>query len=219
MNVGSRQAAAIPFRRDGERLSFCLVTTSGGGKWTFPKGIIEPGATVRETALKEAFEEAGLHGTLVGDPIGSFEQTKWGDTFSVEVYLMDVTRATPPGRRTICASVGGVAATRLWCGGVPSMTSFSNRSGNFSRPNPVGPCVATPTDSERCDLRILESGPHRTRATTDAENRCGRRPRLPASTPRRRPGITRTSRDTWDRFARFIRTNYASSARVAVSSW
>ena len=93
MDTAPRQAAAIPFRRNGNEFSICLVTTSGGSKWTFPKGIIEPGETARETALKEAFEEAGLHGTLVGDPIGSFEQTKWGDTFSVEVYLMEVTRA------------------------------------------------------------------------------------------------------------------------------
>ena len=88
-----RQAAAIPFRRDGTEFSFCLVTTSGGGNWTFPKGIIEPGDTARETALKEAFEEAGLYGTLIGGPVGSFAQTKWGSTFSVEVYLMNVTKA------------------------------------------------------------------------------------------------------------------------------
>ena len=41
--------------------------------------------------MKEAVEEAGLHGALVGDAIGSFEQTKWGQTFTVAVYLMDVT--------------------------------------------------------------------------------------------------------------------------------
>ena len=91
MDLVPRQAAEIPFRQDGTEFSFCLVTTSDGGRWTFPKGIIEPGDTARDTALKEALEEAGLHGTLIGDPLGSFEQTKWGSTFSVQVYLMNVT--------------------------------------------------------------------------------------------------------------------------------
>lgn len=86
------QASVIPFRvRDGE-ISFCLITTSSGGKWTFPKGTIEPGDTGRQTALKEAFEEAGLHGDLIGEPVGSFQQTKWSTDFAVEVYLMDVTQ-------------------------------------------------------------------------------------------------------------------------------
>ena len=86
-----QQAGVIPFkRREGETV-FCLITTSSGHQWTFPKGIIERGDSARETALKEAVEEAGLHGELVGDAIGSFEQTKWGQTFTVAVYLMDVT--------------------------------------------------------------------------------------------------------------------------------
>ena len=89
--MSRNQAGAIPFRREAGRPSFCLITTSGGTRWGFPKGIIEPGDTARETALKETLEEAGLRGEVVGEPVGTFEQAKWGSTFTVEMYLMEVT--------------------------------------------------------------------------------------------------------------------------------
>ncbi len=88
----SRQAGAIPFRHTKGVPSFCLITTSSGGHWGFPKGIIEPGDTAEETALKEAGEEAGLHGKIVGSAVGSFQQQKWGITWTVEVFLMRVTK-------------------------------------------------------------------------------------------------------------------------------
>ncbi len=89
----ARQAGVIPFRRQSGVTTYCLVTTSSGRRWTIPKGIIERGESAREAALKEAYEEAGLHGELIGAPVGSFTQKKWGLTFTVEVYLMDVTHA------------------------------------------------------------------------------------------------------------------------------
>jgi 8-oxo-dGTP pyrophosphatase MutT (NUDIX family) len=56
----------------------------------FPKGIIDPGETYAETALKEAHEEAGLHGRIVGEPLGTYEYSKWGTTLEVTVVLMEV---------------------------------------------------------------------------------------------------------------------------------
>lgn len=86
-----RQASAIPFRvRDG-RLEFCQITSIKRGHWGFPKGIIDPGETSEETALKEAEEEAGLSGRLVGEPLGEYEYSKWASTLRVIVYLMEVT--------------------------------------------------------------------------------------------------------------------------------
>jgi 8-oxo-dGTP pyrophosphatase MutT (NUDIX family) len=85
------QASAVPFRRRRGRLEFCLITTSRGN-WIFPKGIVDPGETCVETALKEAFEEAGLHGRIVGDPLGAFELAKFGKTFEVVTLLMEVQR-------------------------------------------------------------------------------------------------------------------------------
>jgi 8-oxo-dGTP pyrophosphatase MutT (NUDIX family) len=85
------QASAIPFRRRRDRLEFCLITTSRGN-WIFPKGIVDPGETREQAALKEAFEEAGLHGNIVGPPIGTYELSKFGKIFEVTVLLMEVTR-------------------------------------------------------------------------------------------------------------------------------
>ena len=86
----ARQAGVIPFRRQSGVTTFCLITTSSGRRWTIPKGIIEASESARETALKEAMEEAGLHGELIGPPVGSYAQKKWGLNFTVDVFLMNV---------------------------------------------------------------------------------------------------------------------------------
>lgn len=58
------QVAAVCHRvRDG-RIEFLLVQTRGGGRWTFPKGSVEPGLTHAQAAALEAFEEAGVHGRI-----------------------------------------------------------------------------------------------------------------------------------------------------------
>ena len=87
------QAAAIPYRfREGEP-EFCLITSIRKGTWGVPKGIIDPGETAAETALKEAEEEGGLHGRIVGEPLGHYQYYKWNTTLQVTVYLMEVTAA------------------------------------------------------------------------------------------------------------------------------
>jgi len=85
------QAGTIPYRFRRGRPEFCLITSIRKGAWGFPKGIIDPGETPEETALKESEEEAGLHGHIVGDPLGHYEYRKWGAALLVTVYLMQVT--------------------------------------------------------------------------------------------------------------------------------
>jgi phosphohistidine phosphatase len=85
------QASAVPFRRFGERVEFCLITTSAG-RWGFPKGHIDPGETPEQTALKEALEEAGLHGRIVGSPLVGYRADKNGQSKRVVALLMEVTR-------------------------------------------------------------------------------------------------------------------------------
>ncbi len=87
------QAAAIPYRLREGRPEFCLITSIRRGTWGFPKGIVDPGETASETALKEAEEEAGLHGRIVGEPLGAYQYDKWNTTLQVTVYLMEVTAA------------------------------------------------------------------------------------------------------------------------------
>jgi 8-oxo-dGTP pyrophosphatase MutT (NUDIX family) len=88
-----QQASAVPYRRRGEQIEFCLITSTGKGAWGFPKGIIDPGDTPVDTALKEAKEEAGLRGRIQGEPLGQYEYAKWGTTLLVTAYLMEVDAA------------------------------------------------------------------------------------------------------------------------------
>jgi 8-oxo-dGTP pyrophosphatase MutT (NUDIX family) len=82
-----RQAAALPLR--GNRA--CIITSSNGKRWIIPKGLIEPGQTAGEAALQEAWEEAGLVGTLRPEPVGTYLYEKYGNTYHVVVFVMDVT--------------------------------------------------------------------------------------------------------------------------------
>ena len=103
-----RQAAALPVRNG----KICLVTSSNGKRWVIPKGLIEPGQSASETALQEAWEEAGLAGVLDQEPLGSFLYDKWCGTCHVVVFLLHVTEVAqnwPEGdmRRRSWLSVPG----------------------------------------------------------------------------------------------------------------
>jgi len=83
------QAAAIPVKNN----KVCLVTSSNGKRWVIPKGLIYPGRTATETALNEAWEEAGLVGALSKDPVGSYLYSKLDRTYHVVVFVLQVTTA------------------------------------------------------------------------------------------------------------------------------
>ncbi len=86
-----QQSAVIPFRGTGKKLRICLIRKKGSKKkWGIPKGFIDRGETPKKSALKEALEEAGLKGRVVGEPVGSYKYQKWGTTLAVTVYLMAV---------------------------------------------------------------------------------------------------------------------------------
>ena len=87
-----RQASAVPFRRTKSGFEICLITSLSSGRWGFPKGLVDPGETAPETALKEAQEEAGLAGRIVGGTLGEYQYAKWGVMLTVTVYLMEVTQ-------------------------------------------------------------------------------------------------------------------------------
>jgi 8-oxo-dGTP pyrophosphatase MutT (NUDIX family) len=84
-----RQAGAIPVS-DGK---VCVVSSRSGKRWVVPKGCLEPGKTAGEIALQEAWEEAGLVGLLLPEPLGSYFYEKAGLTCHVTVFLLRVTEA------------------------------------------------------------------------------------------------------------------------------
>ena len=88
----AQQAAAIPYRYVDGELNICLITTMTAGRWSIPKGFIDPGHTAAGTAQKEAREEAGVHGRVEGDPVGYYGITKAGIRYTVAVYLLRVER-------------------------------------------------------------------------------------------------------------------------------
>jgi 8-oxo-dGTP pyrophosphatase MutT (NUDIX family) len=85
-----QQAAAIAIRRKASGLEVCLIRRRGSNNWGIPKGTIDPGYTPEETALNEAWEEAGLEGRVLGSAIGTYEYEKWYTTLRVAVFVMEV---------------------------------------------------------------------------------------------------------------------------------
>jgi 8-oxo-dGTP pyrophosphatase MutT (NUDIX family) len=87
-----RQSAVIPYRFGANGFEVLLITSRKRKRWVLPKGVVEPGMTPADSAVKEAFEEAGIEGCVDDRPLGAYQYRKWGGTCSVEVFAMRVTR-------------------------------------------------------------------------------------------------------------------------------
>jgi len=74
------QHAALCFRQDaGGLCEILLITSRETGRWVLPKGWPAKGEAGGATALREAFEEAGVVGRLTGDCVGLFGYDKMLD--------------------------------------------------------------------------------------------------------------------------------------------
>jgi len=85
-----RQSGVIPARISEGRTEILLVTNRKGKRWVIPKGVVEPELSPAASAAKEAWEEAGVRGTLRPVPLGSYEYPKWSGRCTVEVFLLEV---------------------------------------------------------------------------------------------------------------------------------
>ena len=63
------QTHALPYRRTSDGLEILLVTSRRKRKWILPKGKIEAGETAAQRAAIEAFEEAGVRGSVSAKPM------------------------------------------------------------------------------------------------------------------------------------------------------
>ena len=71
-----RQVAALPWRRGVDGLEVLLVTSRETRRWVTPKGGRMPGKTDAEAAAIEAWEEAGVEGDVLDEPLGTFRYLK-----------------------------------------------------------------------------------------------------------------------------------------------
>lgn len=86
------QSSVVPYRITAAGLQIMVVASSKRKHWVIPKGIHEPGLSDRESAAKEALEEAGVEGVVADDEIGSYRYPKWDAFCDVKVYPMKVER-------------------------------------------------------------------------------------------------------------------------------
>lgn len=59
-------AGGVVYREAGAQPEVILIAREGGKIWCLPKGLVEQGEGVRETALREVQEETGVRGEIVG---------------------------------------------------------------------------------------------------------------------------------------------------------
>lgn len=89
------QYAALPYRVVDGHAEVMLVTSRETKRWILPKGRPEKRLKPHEVAAAEAFEEAGIVGTVVKDPFAVFASTKRlknGHELpcTIKVYLLKV---------------------------------------------------------------------------------------------------------------------------------
>lgn len=90
-----RQSAVVPYRIHKNQLQILLIGSSKRNFWVVPKGIHEPGLSAQKSAEIEAYEEAGIRGTVSKSMLGEYEYPKWGAICRVEVYAMRVKQILP----------------------------------------------------------------------------------------------------------------------------
>lgn len=118
----SRQVAALCWRVKDGRREVLLITSRDTGRWVIPKGWPIEGLTGPQTALTEAWEEAGVKAQIDASPLGSYAYDKGLDggldlPTRVDVYGARVTElaADWPERaeRTREWARPDIAATRV----------------------------------------------------------------------------------------------------------
>lgn len=86
-----QQVAALCYRGKGDGKEVLLITSRGTGRWIIPKGWPIRGKNGPQSAMQEAWEEAGVReGTENPDAIGSYTYDKRqasGWSFPVETMV------------------------------------------------------------------------------------------------------------------------------------
>ena len=90
------QAGVIAYRVLDGKVQVLLMTSRDTGRWIIPKGNINGRSTPSKAAEKEAYEEAGVKGTITSSiPLGIYTYSKKLESgearaATVEVYLLRI---------------------------------------------------------------------------------------------------------------------------------
>ncbi len=89
-----KQSGVLPYKIIENRLRILLITSQTTRSWIIPKGFVEPKLSARESAELEAFEEAGIIGTVNFLSLGTYRYQKsaekGGRWCRVRVYPMKI---------------------------------------------------------------------------------------------------------------------------------
>ncbi|MDF7801240.1 NUDIX hydrolase [Pontiellaceae bacterium B1224] len=88
----SKQYGVIPFVRKNGQYKLVLVTSRTNGYWIFPKGNPVKGKDKYESAIQEAFEEAGVKGALKMKHSYSVTIPRKGSSVELELFPMEVSK-------------------------------------------------------------------------------------------------------------------------------
>jgi len=97
VKVIEQGGAIIAGLRNGEPAALLVTGKRNPDHWIFPKGHVEPGESLDEAALREAGEEAGVSGTLLG-LAGVLSFVERGSTIRVHYFIVVTADAGSPER-------------------------------------------------------------------------------------------------------------------------
>ena len=83
------QACAVPYQISDGMVEVVLVTSRRKRDFIFPKGVIERNQTPAETAVQEAYEEAGVKGTVTAE-LTTITYPKWNSMCTANVFALKV---------------------------------------------------------------------------------------------------------------------------------
>lgn len=85
-----KQSGVIPYRiRDG-KVEVLLITNRKRQSWVIPKGGVCKGMSLCDSAIKEAWEEAGVIGEVNSQKIGAYKYRKRGNIYRVHLFWLPV---------------------------------------------------------------------------------------------------------------------------------
>lgn len=71
-----KQYAALPWRDIGQGIEVLLISSRETKRWVIPKGWPIASLSPPQSAMREAFEEAGVGGQIARKPLGQFDYMK-----------------------------------------------------------------------------------------------------------------------------------------------